>query len=196
MKLLVALLALASLASVHAAEPWGQSPPASDDRFSNPSKPLYAGPDGWWNTGEVRAQVTDTAKTRYAYKGSFSIVHNEFISVGGPDKLQTVLFDFVDNGVPAPGDYRVTTKGSLKNKTVRISFADTSGGKIREWTPVEDAGVLTVKIVHRFLYFTCRNLKLQAIESPMSNHDTANTIMTFGFEGAMSPSEVESYEVK
>jgi hypothetical protein len=89
MKLLVALLALASLASVHAAEPWGQSPPASDDRFSNPSKPLYAGPDGWWNTGEVRAQVTDTAKTRYAYKGSFSIVHNEFISVGGPDKLQT-----------------------------------------------------------------------------------------------------------
>lgn len=196
MKLLAALLALSCLVSAHAAEPWGQSPPASDDRFSNPSKPLYAGPDGWWNTGEVRAQVNDTAKTPYSYKGSFTIVSNEFVSVGGPTKLQTVLFDFVDNGVPTPGDYRVTTKGSLKGKTVRISFADTSGGKIREWTPTEDAGVLTLKIVHRFLHFTCRNLKLQAIESPMSNHDTANTIMTFGFEGAMSPSEVESYEVK
>ena len=33
---------------------WGVSPPASDDRFSNPQSKLYAGPNGYWNTGEVR----------------------------------------------------------------------------------------------------------------------------------------------
>jgi hypothetical protein len=194
MKSQVALLALCCLASVHAAEPWGHSPEAGDDRFSNPKKPLYAGPDGWWNMGEVRAEVNNTAKTAYAYKGSFTLVSNQFVSVGGPAKLQTVLFDFVENGVPAPGDYKVTTQGSLKNKTVRISFADTSASKISEWTPTENSGVLTVKVVHGFLYLTCRDLKLQAVPSPMANHDVANSIMTFGFEGAMSPSEVGSYE--
>lgn len=196
MKPLVALLALCCLLTAQA-EPWGQSPAASDDRFSNPNKPLYAGPDGWWNTGEVRAGVNDPAKTAYAFKGSFSIISNEFVAVGGPDKLQTVLFDFVENGVPAPGDYRVTTKGSLKGKTVRISVADVSGDKIREWTPTDNSGVLTVKLLHGFLYFTCRDLKLQAVESLMANHGTtANTIMSFGFEGALSPSEVGSYEMK
>jgi len=195
MKRLAVLLALCCVAAVQA-ETWGHSPEASDDRFSNPKKPLYAGPDGWWNTGEVRAQVNDAAKTPYAYKGSFSLVYNAFVSVGGPTRLQTVLFDFAENGVPAPGDYRVTGQGSLKKKTVRISFADTSGGKIREWTPTEDAGVLTVKVVHGFLYFTCRDLKLQAVPGPMSNHDVANSIMTFGFEGAMTPSEIGSYELK
>jgi hypothetical protein len=195
MKSLAALLALCCVAAVHA-ETWGKSPAASDDRFSNPKKPLYAGPDGWWNMGEVRAEVSNAAKTTYAFKGSFNLVSNEFTAVGGPDKLQTVLFDFVENGVPAPGDYKVTTKGSRKNKTVRISFADVSGGKIREWTPTENSGVLTVKVLHGFLYFTCRELKLQAVPSPMANKDVANTVMTFGFEGALSPSEVESYEVK
>ena len=195
MKSFIALLALCCVAAVHA-ETWGHSPEATDDRFSNPKKPLYAGPDGWWNMGEVRAQVADAAKTTYTYKGSFSIVSNEFVSVGGPAKLQTVLFDFADNGVPAPGDYKVTAKGSLKNKTVRISFADTSGGKIREWTPTDNAGILTVKILHGFLCFTCRNLTLQATQGIIGQSDTPKTVMTFGFEGAMSPSEVESYEVK
>jgi len=197
MKPLVALLALCVLTITHAApDTWGKSPTATDDRFSNPQKPLYAGPDGWWNTGEVRAELNDARKTPYAYKGSFTLVSNEFVSVGGPAKLETVLFDFVENGVPAPGDYKVTAKGSLKNKTVRISFADQAGGKIREWTPTENAGVLTVKMVHGFLYFTCRDLKLQAVSSPMANHDVANSILTFGFEGALSPSEVDSYEKK
>jgi len=196
MKSLVVLLALGCVVLASASEPWGKSPSASDDRFSNPSKPLYAGPDGWWNMGEVRAQVTDPAKTAYTFKGSFNLVSNEFVAVGGPDKLQTVLFDFAENGVPAPGDYRVTTQGSLKNKTVRISFADTSGGQIREWTPTGDAGVLTVKVLHGFLYFTCRNLTLHAVPSPLANRAQPNTVMTFGFEGALSPSEVESYELK
>jgi len=79
---------------------------------------------------------------------------------------------------------------------VRISFADQTGGKIREWTPTDNAGVLTVKLVNGFLYFTCRDLKLQAVPGPLANQDVAHSLLTFGFEGAMSPSEVSSYEKK
>ena len=49
--LLGALLAL-TLSQVQSQAPagadaWGKSPPASDDRFSNPKSKLYAGPDGY-----------------------------------------------------------------------------------------------------------------------------------------------------
>lgn len=40
---------------------WGNVPTASDDRFTNPKSKLYAGPNGWHNFGEVRAEVAGAA---------------------------------------------------------------------------------------------------------------------------------------
>ena len=44
---------------------WGNVPSASDDRFTNPKSKLYAGPNGWHNFGEVRAEVAGGAGKRY-----------------------------------------------------------------------------------------------------------------------------------
>lgn len=198
LKHLVVFLALGGSLLAHAAQKdvWGRSPTASDDRFSNPSKPLYAGPDGWWNTGEIRAQLNDAAKTAYAFKSSFGLISNEFMAVGGPGKLQVVQFDFAENGLPKPGEYKVGSQGSLKNGTVKISFADTANGKIREWLSADNAGVLSVKMVNGFLYFTARNLALQSNLKVLGSGNSPKTTMTLGFEGAMSPSEIQSYDKK
>ena len=59
--LLIGTVFVLATAYVHAqdtparAHVWGKSPSASDDRFSNPKSKLYAGPDGYWNTGKLRA---------------------------------------------------------------------------------------------------------------------------------------------
>ena len=63
--LLIGALFALTLSQVHAQAPagadvWGKSPSASDDRFSNPKSKLYAGPDGYWNAGEVRAGTGST----------------------------------------------------------------------------------------------------------------------------------------
>jgi hypothetical protein len=188
MKLLpVALLALCSLTAplAHAADVWGKAPPASDDRFTNPKKPLYAGPDGWWNFGELRATVDNTAKTAYGYKDTFKVISGRFVSV---QKLQTLSFDFGTEGLPKPGDYKVSAKGSLTEKKVHLSFADVANNEIKEWTSADGAGILTVSMVNGFAYFTCRNVKLEP--SPLTKGDAAKP-MTLGFEGALSPSEIE-----
>lgn len=169
-----------------AADVWGKAPEASDDRFTNPKKMLYAGPDGWWDFGEVRATVANTARTAYGYKGAFRIIMHAFVSV--QDK-QTLHFDFGTQGIPAAGEYKISAQGSLADKTVKLSFADVSGNEIKEWSSQDGAGVLTVKVVHGFLYFTCRNVALEA--SGLSNKGESAKAMTLGFEGALSPGSVK-----
>lgn len=182
--LIGALFALATLtiSQAHAqaaagADVWGKSPPASDDRFSNPKSKLYAGPDGYWNTGEVRA---NTGGKPYQFKGTFSLISKQTMAV---KDLQTLLFDFGIDTQPAPGVYKITGKGNAAQKTVKLSFADVSNNRILEWSSGDGAGTLTVTSVNGFLYATTRNVALQP--SGLSNKGEWAKPMTLGFEGAM-----------
>lgn len=156
---------------------WGVTSPASDDRFSNPKSKLYAGPDGYWNTGEVRAT---TGSTAYKFKGTFSLISKQVIAV---KDLQTLLLDFGIDTRPAPGVYKIGSKGNAAQKTVRLSFADVGNSRILEWSSGDGAGTLTVTSVNGFLYVTTRNVPLQP--SGMSNKGEWAKPMTLGFEGAM-----------
>jgi hypothetical protein len=184
--ILVALCLLAEF--VGYAQPsddtWGNVPPASDDRFSNPKSKLYAGPNGWFNYGEVRATVSNAAKTRYAYKGGFQYNSQaEFTAVeqGKPRVLQ------IDFGTerPAPGTYQVSSKADPAGKKVYLSFSDTADGKLRGWDSSDQAGTVTVSLVNKFLYVKCRSVALQ----PTGIHNTGDlkNPMTVGFEGAIAP---------
>ena len=62
------LLACTLLAQAQPADTWSNAPTASDDRYTNPKSKLYAGPNGWHNFGEVRAEVANAAKTAYSFK--------------------------------------------------------------------------------------------------------------------------------
>lgn len=156
---------------------WGKSPPASDDRFSNPKSNLYAGPDGYWNTGEVRAS---TGGTTYQFNGAFRLISGQIIAV---KDLQSLLFDFGIDTQPAPGVYNITGEGNAAQKTVKLAFADVANDRILEWSSRDGAGTLTVTSVNGFLYATARNVPLQP--SGMSNKGEWAEPMTLGFEGAM-----------
>ena len=147
---------------------WGKAPvpAAGDDRYSNPKKPLYAGPDGWYNAGEVRATVANAAHTAYNYKGSLSFNSGVGVyhAVGGSRVLS---FDFGSATRPVPGTYKVGAKGSVAQKTVHMALADVGNQKILEWSAADGAGTLTVKLVNGFTYFTCRRLTFAP--SGMSN---------------------------
>ena len=158
-------------------EVWGASPPASDDRFSNPKSKLYAGPDGYWNAGEVRA---NTGTKVYKFKGAFLLTGKQIIAV---KDLQSLLFDFGIDTQPAPGVYKITGKGNAAQKTVKLSFADVGNNRIVEWSSADGAGTLTVTSVNGFLYATTRNVALKP--SGMSNKGEWSKPMTLGFEGAM-----------
>ena len=177
-----ALTLTLTLSQVHAQAPagadvWGKSPPASDDRFSNPKSKLYAGPDGYWNSGEVRA---NTGNTAYKFNGRFSLISRQIIAV---KDLQTLLFNFGIDTQPAPGVYKITSKGNAAQKTVKLSFADVGNSRILEWSSEDGAGTLTVTSVNGFLYATTRNVALKP--SGMSNKGEWAKPMTLGFEGAM-----------
>ena len=159
------------------ADVWGSPPPASDDRFSNPKSKLYAGPDGHWNNGEVRASSGSKA---YRFVGTFGLMSRQVIAV---KDLQTLLFDFGTDTQPAPGVYKVTGKGNTAQKTVKLSFADVGNNQILEWSSGEGAGTLTVTLVNGFVYVTTRNVALK----PGGTNNKGETAkpMTLGFEGAM-----------
>ena len=159
------------------ADVWGASPPASDDRFSNPKSKLYAGPNGYSNSGEVRAT---TGGTPYGFKGAFRLISKQTMAV---KDLQTLLFDFGIDTQPAPGVYKITGKGNAAQKTVKLAFADVGNSRILEWSSGDGAGTLTVTSVNGFLYVTTRNVALQP--SGMSNKGEWAKPMTLGFEGAM-----------
>ncbi|MEP6825664.1 MAG: hypothetical protein ABI919_12700 [Ramlibacter sp.] len=189
-KLLVSCACLLAFAAAHAQVPaagdaWSAMPQASDDRFSNPKSKLYAGPNGWWGTGQVRAVVNNPAKTpAYEYRGSFS--YNKMFSAvdSAASQLKVMGLDF-GTGKPAPGTYTASAKPDAGQKRVQVSFGDVSGQKIRNWTSADNAGSVTVSQVNGFLYVRFRDVLLQ----PNGIHNTGELKhpMTVGFEGAMPP---------
>ena len=156
----------------------GASLPASDDRFSNPESKLYAGLDGVRNTGEVRANTDSTA---YRFNGTFSLIGKPIIAA---KDLQTPLFDFGIDTRPAPGNYKITSKGNAAQKTIRLSFADVSNSRILEWSSLDGAGALTVILVNGFLYVSTRNVLLKP--SRLSHTGEWAKPMTLGFDGAIN----------
>jgi len=177
---LASLLCLqAALAQVHP-DAWGKPPAASDDRFSNPKSKLYAGPDGWFNSGELRA----TAGTAdYRIKLGFGVISGEITAVEG---LRVLTLDFgTGDKLPAPGSYKLDKAADLSGKRASATFADTSGGQIREWKTGPNAGTVQVATVNRFTYVWLRGAKLQPSVSPLMAKGLVP--MSLGFEGAIAP---------
>lgn len=161
---------------------WGQSPQASDDRFSNPKSKLYAGPDGWFNTGEVRATVSNAAQTAYKYTASFQQISGDYTAV---KDLFVLHMDFGSAALPKSGVYKIASKASPGKNTVHFSFSDVSDNQIKEWSAREGAGKLTVSFVNGFTHFTCRGIVLQP--TGLSNKGEMKNPLTLGFEGALAP---------
>ncbi len=186
MKTLLLVAALPLLVASHAlAQPttgksdvWGKSPPASDDRFSNPKGKLYAGPDGYWNSGELRAT---SGAANYKFQGAFRVISR---SVTAVKDLETLHFDFGAEGLPKPGAYKIAAKGNPAQMMVKLSFADVANSQIKEWRTADGAGTLTVTLVNGFAYFTMRDVKL-APQDTISKPTDWKKPMTLGFEGAI-----------
>ncbi len=180
---LVAGIGYAQQPVANKVDTWGNVPPARDDRFTNPKSKLYAGPNGWYNFGEVRADVSNSAKTTYAYKGSFQLINHAFDAVE-PNKLRVLYMDF-GSDQPGPGVYQVSSKANPVQKKVHLSFADVSNEKLWEWVSTDNGGTVTVTMVNAFLYIKCRNIKLE----PAGLHNTGDLKqpMILGFEGAVAP---------
>lgn len=164
------------------ADVWGKSPTASDDRFSNPKSKLYAGPDGWCNAGEVRAMVSNAAKTPYQYQASFQQIGDDYDAV---KQLQVLHFEFGTATLPKPGVYKIGNKGNAEQKTVSFSFSDVGNQQLKEWRSENGAGTLTISLVNGYTYFTCRNVVLQP--AGLSNTGEMKKPLTLGFEGALVP---------
>lgn len=185
-KFLVACATLMALGNAYAqsapADVWSAMPPASDDRFSNPKSKLYAGPNGWWGTGQVRAVVNNPAKKpSHDYRGSFSY-NKMFSAVDSATKLKVMGLDF-GTEKPSPGTYVASAKPDPAQKKVQVSFGDVSDNKIRNWTSVDRGGNVTVSQVDGFTYIRFRDVLLQ----PDGIHNTADLKhpMNIGFEGAI-----------
>lgn len=163
---------------------WGVAPTARDDRFSNPKSALYAGPDGWFNFGEVRSTLGGVANPKYQFKGGFNLTTHTFVAVSPSPGLQVMSLDF-ETDTPAAGTYEVGPKASPAQKKVKVEFSDVSEKKIRNWGSSEKAGTLTVKNVNGFLYVKFRNVVLQP--NGMSNADDTKAPLAIGFEGAIAP---------
>lgn len=174
--------AIAQTADSARSDVWGKAPQGSDDRFSNPKSKLYAGPDGWFNTGEVRGTVSNNAKTPYQYTASFQPISGDFTAVKG---LLVLNMKFGSPAVPKPGVYKVGSKGNAAENKVQFSFDDVSDNQLKGWTSEDGAGTLTVSLVNGFTYFTCRNVVLQP--TGMSNKGEMKNPLTLGFEGALAP---------
>ena len=192
MKNIALVVLLAAMAAVSYAQApmsktddtWGNVPSASDDRYTNPKKPLYAGPNGWYNFGEVRAGIANTARTKYEFKGGFRLIAHTFTAVSESNNLHVMSLDF-EGDTPPPGVYEAAANGNVTAKRVQVSFGDVSGQKIRNWTSADRAGTVTVSLVNGFTYFKFRGVSLQ----PNGLHTTGElkSPMVIGFEGAVSP---------
>ncbi|WP_375448011.1 hypothetical protein [uncultured Fibrella sp.] len=184
--LLVAICLLATAtayAQTAKNDTWGKAPEARDDRYSNPKSKLYAGPDGWYNFGEVRAVVSNAAKTAYGFKGGFHRIMQTFTAVeSGQNRVMTLNFG---TDAPAVGTYQVSKTADPAQKKVELSFSDITKTEIRNWKGNNGAGTVTVSKVNGFLYVKCRNVLLQP-DGIRQAEDLKNP-MTIGFEGAISP---------
>ncbi len=170
--LLFILITLAAKAQTK--DIWSNVPEASDDRYTNPKKPLYAGPNGWWSSGEIR--VKDNAA--YSFKGGL----NE-ISVGyaliNTEKLLTLFLSFEEE-TPLTGKYEVAEKGNVATKKIQVSFSDVSNKQIKDWRAT--SGTVEVTKLDGFIYFKARNIGLEPLKSPMNKADKP---IVLGFEGAV-----------
>jgi len=180
--LLLTVSAIAQAPDSARSDVWGKSPEGSDDRFSNPKSKLYAGPDGWFNTGEVRATVSNGAKTPYQYIANFQEIGGEFTAV---KELLVLNMKFGSSAVPKPGVYKIGSKENAAENKVQFSFDDVSDNQLKGWTSKDGAGTLTVSLVNGFTHFTCRNVVLQP--TGMSNKGEMKNPLTLGFEGALAP---------
>jgi hypothetical protein len=160
---------------------WSNVPKATDDRYTNPKSAVYAGPNGWWNFGEVRAEGSTNATVKYAFKGGLNVIGNEFVLVES-GKLQLFHMNF-GTTEPAPGVYQVSKEANTSGKKVAVSFSDVSGNKIRNWS--DGSGTVTISKVNGFLYFKCRNVLLQP-DGPY-NEGTSKQPLKIGIEGAIKP---------
>lgn len=147
------------------------------DRFSNPKSTFYAGPDGYWNSGEVRA---NTGSSAYIFNGAFRLISRQTMAV---KDLQKLLFNFGIDTQPTPGVYTIAGKGDAAQKTVKLSFADVGNSRILEGSSGDGTGTLTVTSAHGFLYVTTRNMTLKP--SGLYNKGEWAKPMMLGFKGAM-----------
>ncbi len=162
---------------------WSIVTKAPDDRYTNPKSKLYNGPNGWYNFGEVRAKVSNAAKTDYSFQGGFHETTGQFVAaISG--QLQVMSLDF-GTDKPAVGTYQVSGTANVARKKVMVSFADVSGKKLKFWESADGAGAVTVSMVNGFLYVKFRNLTLQP--KGMDNTGDFKKPMTIGFEGAIAP---------
>ena len=180
---LIGALFVLAVSQLHAQAParagvWGQSPSARDDRFSDPKSKLYAGPDGYSNTGELRAA---SGAANYKFQGAFRVISGAVTAVNA---LETLHFDFGAEGLPRPGVYKVGGKGNAAQNIVNLSFADVANQQIKEWNSADGAGTLIVWLVNGFVYVTMRDVKL-APQNTISKSTDWKKPMTLGFEGAI-----------
>lgn len=180
---LVFCIALAGSALAHAqpaADAWTNVPTASDDRYTNPKSALYAGPNGWFNYGELRASA---GAKQYTLKAGLQYISTpEAFVLASNDKLQLATLDF-GSAAPVPGVYQVAAQPNLAARKVKVNFADVSNKKIVEWNSGGAAkGSVTVSQVNGFLYFKARDLQL----TPSGPHNTGDLKrpLAFGIEGA------------
>lgn len=120
--LYIVLLSTGSYSQKPSSDTWSNVPKASDDRFTNPKSAIYAGPNGWWNFGEVRAEGTTSPTLKYGFKGGLTTNQNVFhLSESG--KLQVLTINF-GTAEPSTGTYQVADKPDYSNKKVALSFSD------------------------------------------------------------------------
>ena len=175
-------IALAASAMAHAqpaADAWTNISPAPDDRYTNPKRPLYAGPNGWFNFGELRA----TGAKSYSFKAGLQYLSTPAAFVLAPSgQLQVASMDF-GTATPAPGVYQVSPQADAATRKVKVSFADVSNKKIVEWNSGGAAkGSVTVSQVNGFLYFKARDVQLTP--SGVYNTGDLKRPLVLGIEGA------------
>lgn len=177
---LLALLCLSILAHGQS-DTWSNVPKAQDDRFTNPKSAIYAGPNGWWNFGEVRAEGSSNAAVKYGFKGGLTTNSAVFILVES-GKLQVFHMDFGTEN-PAPGSYQVGKDASQARKTVIVSFGDVADKKIKNWSGETGSGTITVTKSGDFLYFKGRSIILQP--TGIHNDGIFKQPLKVGVEGAV-----------
>lgn len=184
--LCTALLASPLAHAQPAADTWSNVPQAPDDRFTNPKSKLYAGPNGWFNFGELRA---DAGGKRYALKAGLQYMETPKAFLLTPsNQLQVATLDF-GTATPAAGTYQVADKPDPAARKVHVSFADVSNQKIVEWQSrgASSTGSVVVTQVNGFLYFKARNLRL--VPTGMHNAGELKQPLVMGVEGAAKPGD-------
>ncbi len=182
---LLLLFLSGSLSAQQAADTWSNVPPAGDDRYTNPKKPLYAGPNGWYDFGEVRVAGVSSADLTYSFKGGFHLQTGMFIAVEPGAGLKAFHMDFGTEAPPG-GTYQADKTADVKARKVKVFFTDLSRkNEVIEWSAGPGAGTVTVSGVNGFIYFKCRNVTLQP--SGLNNSGISGQAVRVGFEGAVKP---------